>query len=238
MMFNLPGKYKAGKKLPIKDFTPKELKPDVRKKIRDNVKSVILSYQIMGEDIPSLVNDEYNCQVIQYYDIELADMKKVTFIANMYQEIIKSPCVLRLYDNSNEIYSFALKRLNQNDRTQVVVTDKVLTVFYPSVLPSSDKNTLLKELAYDHIINKDNKVTFYFEMYLRAYILTNDKVYAKAKAFLGKPIWYSISKQKEVYTLLCEIACNKEKVQKSISNNEKMKLNQEIRQAISELDKI
>lgn len=238
MMFNLPEKYKVGKKLPIKDFIPKELKPDVRKKIRDNVKSVILSYQIMGEDIPSLVNDEYNCQVIQYYDIELADMKKVTFIANVYQEIIKSSCVLRLYDNSNEIYSFALKRLNQNDRTQVVVTDKVLTVFYPSVLPSSDKNTLLKELAYDHIINKDNKVTFYFEMYLRAYILINDKVYAKAKTFLSKPIWYSINKQEEVYTLLCAVACNKEKVQKSISNSEKMKLNQEIRQAISELDKI
>ena len=238
MMFNLPEKYKVDKKLPMKDFIPKELKPDVKKKIRDNVKGVILSYQIMGEDIPSLVNDEYNCQVIQYYDIDLADMKKVTFIANVYQEIIKSPCVLRLYDNSNEIYSFALKRLNQNDRTQVVVTDKVLTAVYPTILPSSDKNTLLKELVYDHIKNKDNKVTFYFEMYLRAYILINDKVYAKTKTFLGKPIWYSISKQKEVYTLLCEIACNKEKVQKSISNNEKMKLNQEIRQAISELDKI
>jgi len=238
MMFNLPEKYKVGKKLPMKDFIPKELKPDVRRKIRDNVKSVILSYQIMGEDIPSLVNDEYNCQVIQYYDIDLADMKKVTFIANMYQEIIKSPCVLRLYDNSDEIYSFALKRLNQNDRTQIVVTDKLLTASYPTILPSSDKNTLLKEIAYDHIINKDNKVTFYFEMYLRAYILINDKVYAKAKTFLSKPIWYSINKQKEVYTLLCAVASNKEKVQKSISNNEKMKFNQEIRQAISELDKI
>ncbi len=237
-MFNLPEKYKVGKKLPMKDFIPKELKPDVRRKIRDNVKSVILSYQIMGEDIPSLVNDEYNCQVIQYYDIDLADMKKVTFIANMYQEIIKSPCVLRLYDNSDEIYSFALKRLNQNDRTQIVVTDKLLTASYPTILPSSDKNTLLKEIAYDHIINKDNKVTFYFEMYLRAYILINDKVYAKAKTFLSKPIWYSINKQKEVYTLLCAVASNKEKVQKSISNNEKMKFNQEIRQAISELDKI
>ena len=238
MMFNLPEKYKVDKKLPMKDFIPKEFKPDVKKKIRGNVKSVILSYQIMGEDIPSLVNEEYNCQVIQYYDIELADMKKATFISSMYQEIIKSPCVLRLYDNSNEIYSFALKRLNQNDRTQVVVTDKVLTVFYSSVLPSSDKNTLLKELAYDHIKNKDNKITFYFEMYLRAYILTNDKVYAKAKTFLSKPIWYSINKQKEVYTYLCAVASNKEKVQKSISNSEKMKLNQEIRQAISELDKI
>ncbi|PKM75637.1 MAG: DUF4391 domain-containing protein [Firmicutes bacterium HGW-Firmicutes-17] len=238
MMFNLPDKYKVGKKIPMKDFIPKEFKPDIKKKIKDSVKSVKLSYQIMGEDIPSLVNEEYNCQVIQFYDFELADIKKATFIANLYQEIIKSPCVLRLHDNSNEAYSFALKRLNQNDRTQVVVTDKVVTALYPIVLPSSDKNTLLRELAYDNIKNKDDKASFYFEMYLRAYVLTNDKVYANAKSFLSKPIWYSMSKLKEVYDLLCAVASSKEKVQKSVTNSEKMQLNQEIRKLITKLDKI
>ncbi|WP_104410677.1 DUF4391 domain-containing protein [Clostridium algidicarnis] len=238
MMFNLPEKYKVGKKIPMKDFIPKEFKPDAKKKIKESVKSVILSYQIMGEDIPSLVNEEYNFQVIQFYNLELADIKRAAFIANLYQEIIKSPCVIRLHDSSNETYSFALKRLNQNDSTQIVVTDKVLTAVYPIVLPSTDKNNLLRELAYGNVKNNDNKGSFYFELYLRAYILTNDKVYAGAKSFLSKPIWYSLSKQKEVYALLCNLASNKEKVQKAVSNSEKMKLNQEIRQAISELDKI
>lgn len=237
-MFNLPDKYKVGKKIPMKDFIPKEFKPDVKKKIKESVKSVTLSYQIMGEDIPSLVNEEYNFQVIQFYDFELADIKRAAFIANLYQEIIKSPCVLRLHDSSNEAYSLALKRLNQNDSTQIVVTDKVVTAFYPTRLPSSDKNTLLRELAYGNIKNNDNKGSFYFEIYLRTYILTNDKVYAGAKSFLSKPIWYSLSKQKEVYTLLCAVESTKEKVQKAVSNSEKMKLNQEIRQAICELDKI
>ncbi len=237
-MFNLPEKYKVGKKIPMKDLIPKEFKPNVKKKIKESVKGVTLSYQIMGEDIPSLVNDEYNFQVIQFYDFELTDIKKAAFIANLYQEIIKSACVLRLHDSSNEAYSFALKRLNQNDNTQIVVTDKVVTALYPTALPSSDKNTLLRELAYDNIKNHDNKGAFYFEIFLRAYILTNDKVYAGAKSFLSKPIWYSMSKLKEVYPLLCNLASNKEKVQKAVSNSEKMKLNQEIRQAISELDKI
>lgn len=238
MMFNLPEKYKVGKKIPMKDFIPKEFKPDVKKKIKESVKNITLSYQIMGEDIPSLVNEEYNFQVIQFYDFELVDIKRTTFIANLYQEIVKSPCVLRLHDNSNEAYSFALKRLNQNDNTQIVVTDKVITAVYPTGLPSSDKNTLLRELAYGNIKNNDNKGSFYFEIYLRAYILTNDKVYAGAKSFLSKPIWYSLSKQKEVYNLLCSLASDKEKVQKAVSNSEKMKHNQEIRQVICELDKI
>lgn len=237
-MFNLPEKYKVGKKIPMKDLIPKEFKPALKKKIKESVKGVTLSYQIVGEDITSLVNEEYNFQVIQFYDFELTDIKKAAFIANLYQEIIKSPCVLRLHDNSNEAYSFALKRLNQNDRTQVVVTDKVVTSLYSAALPSSDKNTLLRELAYGNIKNHDNKGSFYFEIYLRAYILTNDKVYAGAKSFLSKPIWYSLSKQKEVYALLSAVASNKEKVQKAVTNSEKMKLNQEIRQTICELDKI
>ena len=54
----------------MKDLIPKEFKPDVKKKIKESVKGVTLSYQIMGEDIPSLVNDEYNFQVIQFYDFE------------------------------------------------------------------------------------------------------------------------------------------------------------------------
>ena len=34
-MFNLPEKYKVGKKIPMKDLIPKELKPDVKKKIKE-----------------------------------------------------------------------------------------------------------------------------------------------------------------------------------------------------------
>ena len=97
---------------------------------------------------------------------------------------------------------------------------------------------VFRELAYGNIKNHDNKGLFYFEMYLRAYILTNDKVYAGAKSFLSKPIWYSMSKLKEVYALLCAVANYKEKVQRAVSNSDKMKLNQEIRQVICELDKI
>lgn len=237
-MFKLPDKYKVGKKVPMKSLIPKDLKPDTRKKIREYVKGVNLSYQIMGEDIPSLVNDEYNFQVIQFYDFQLDDIKRASFIANIYQEIIKSPCILRLYDNNKEVYSLGLKRLNQMDSAEIVVTDKIITEPYSMALPSHNRSNLLKELAYDNIKNRDNKVSFYFEMYLRAYILMNDKVYVGAEGFLDKPIWYSIGKSKEVYDLLRTVEIKKDKVQREISNSEKMKLNQEIRQAISQLDKM
>lgn len=61
------------------------LSSNIRKNIKNNVKKVVLTYQIYGEEIPSLINDIYNCQLIQFYDFELENIKK----QNIYLKFIK-----------------------------------------------------------------------------------------------------------------------------------------------------
>ena len=56
-MMNIPEKYILNKKIPIKEFIPMILSSNIRKNIKDNVKKVVLTYQIYGEEIPSLIND-------------------------------------------------------------------------------------------------------------------------------------------------------------------------------------
>ena len=68
-MFNIPERYEVGVKLALKDFVPKDLKPVDKKRIRDAIKEVKLSYQIAGEEIPSVIDDNYRCQVVQFYDM-------------------------------------------------------------------------------------------------------------------------------------------------------------------------
>jgi hypothetical protein len=51
-MFNIPDQYKVDKKIPLKDLTPKELKPNERRKIKSILKKAVLKYQIVGEEIP------------------------------------------------------------------------------------------------------------------------------------------------------------------------------------------
>ena len=238
-MLNLDDKYKVGKKFPMKDFIPKDLKSADKKKIKDNVKSCTLTYQIIGEEIPSVINNENNVQAIQFYDFELVDIKKATFVANIYQNLIKSPCVLRLHDNSKEIYSFALKRLSQTDSTQIVVTDTLVTNDFFTTIPSSDKKELENLLTLDNIISKQNKVTTYLEMYVKAYILTNDKVYAGSKNFLErKDIWYSESKVREIYADLRKLVLLKLSLAKANGNVEKMKINKQIKSLIEKLKDI
>ena len=45
-MFNLPDRYKTDVKVALKDFIPKDLKPNDKKRIKDAVKEVRLVYQI------------------------------------------------------------------------------------------------------------------------------------------------------------------------------------------------
>lgn len=152
--------------------------------------------------------------------------------------MIKAPCVIRLYDNKNEVYSFAIKRLNQNDKTEIVITDKFLSKIFSLIIPSIEKRNFLKELSYKNIKNNTDKLCFYIELYLKSYIIKNEKLYINIKSFLNKPIWYDKNKMLEVYYLLYELSKNKENIEKVNTNSEKIKFNQNIRDLISKLDKI
>ena len=96
MMFDIPEQYKVQVKIALKDFMPKDLKLEKKKRIKESIKDVCLAYQIAGEQIPSVMNNEYRCQVIQIYEIEVRNIKEASFIASTYQSLIKSLCVLKI----------------------------------------------------------------------------------------------------------------------------------------------
>jgi hypothetical protein len=235
---NIPEKYILNKKIPIKEFIPMILSSNIRKNIKDNVKKVVLTYQIYGEEIPSLINDIYNCQLIQFFDFELENIKKAKYISEIYQRVIKSPCVLRIYDNNKEIYSFALKRLNQNDKNEIVVSDEFLTEEFETYLPSFSKRELENIISFEKILNKTNKLNFYFEIYTKIFILKYQKLYQKSKELLEKSIWYDESKSKMIYELFKNMVNLREKIEKTNLISERVKCNQEIKEILKKMEEI
>ena len=221
----------------MKNLILKEFKPDEKKKIKEYVKSVTLKYVINDEEIQSVEDDRYIFKVIQYFDFEISDIKKAGFLANLYQEAVKSPCVLRFYDNSKEVYSLALKRLNQNDRNEIVVTDTVMTEIFDLSMSSSAKREVEGALDCPKILNRTNKVNFYSEMFIRNYILKNQKYYQKSRNILESLIWYDRNKMINVFENFKNLVMYKEKIKSTIRNSEKVEINKKIREIISELDK-
>ena len=58
-MFNIPDRYRVDVNVALKDFIPKDLKPNDKKRIKNTVRSVTLGYQIAREEIPSVIDVEY-----------------------------------------------------------------------------------------------------------------------------------------------------------------------------------
>lgn len=235
-MFNLPEHYRTDVKLALKDFIPKDIKPEDKKRIKDAVKEVRLMYQIAGEEIPSVINDEYRCQAIQFYDMELQNIKDAAYLASMYQNLIKSLCVIRMHDTQDELYSLAVKRLNQTDENQIVLEYSLLTEKYPVGLPDSGRNCLLKYLDYMQIKNKTNKVNLYKEWYYKTYMLMNEKAYASTEGILDGNSWYDSNRMELMYTYYKKLVDTRGMLKKAVSNAERMNLNKKIKKAIQILD--
>ena len=90
-----------------------------KKRFETAVKDIRLTYQIEGFDIPNLVNEDYNCQVIMFLRITLTELKQAPYVASIVQKYISPLCVIEFTDGVEEQYSFADKRLNKQDKKSI-----------------------------------------------------------------------------------------------------------------------
>lgn len=236
-MFELPEKYKTDVEINLKDFIPKTLKVNDRKRIRNTIKSVKLEYQITGEEIPSVNNADYRCQVIQFYDIEIENIRDASYLVNIYQNIIKPLCVIHLYDTKDEIYSFAIKRLNQNDDMQIIIEENLITDKFMLGVPDSSRDRLLTYMEYIGIKNKTDKLQLYKEWFYKAYMVVNKNAYDDTERLLNANYWYDVGRTTEICKRYMELVAARGKLKRAITNKEKMEINKEIKQDIKKLDR-
>lgn len=235
-MFNLPDIYRVDVKVAIKDFIPKDLKPNDKKRIKDAVKSVKLEYQIAGEEIPSVINENYRCQVIQFYDIEVENIKDANFLASVYQNLIKPFCVLHMHDMKDEVYSFAIKRLSLIEDMQIVIEDSLITHAFMLNVPDSSRERFLSYVDFTQTKNKQDKISMYKEWFYKAYMLQNEKAYANVNVVLDGNFWYDSGRTTQIVLKYMELVKQRESLKKAVTNAERMKVNKSIKTVIAGLD--
>lgn len=235
-MFDIPDTYRVDVKVALKDFIPKDLKLNDKKRIKDAVKSVRLDYQIAGEEIPSVNNEEYRCQVIQFYDIEVANIKDANFLASTYQNLIKPLCVIHMHDTKDEVYSMAVKRLSQTDDMQIVVEQTLLTDKYMLGIPDSNRDRFMAYMNYSTVKNKINKVQLYKEWFYKAYMVVNEKAYIHTDKLLDGNTWYDSDRTARICQKYVELVTSRGKLKTAVTNAERMKINKKIKIEIQALD--
>ena len=131
-MLSLPDKYKKDSSIPKNVFVKgAELAGADKKRFETSVESIHLKYQIEGFDIPNLVNDEYNCQVIMFIAIHIKELKQASFIAKIVQKCLPTLCVIEFTDGTDEVYSFADKRLNKLNEKEIVIENEYISTKLP-----------------------------------------------------------------------------------------------------------
>lgn len=235
-MFGLPDKYKVNEKIDIRNFIPKASSKFEKERLKSIFISAKLSHQIIGEEIPSIINEKYNCSSIMLFEIQVKSIKDSACVSKGIQEMVKAPCIIRFYDDQFECYSFAHKRLNQNDNSKILILDMLLT--NPSSIDFPDKTIQLFKnyLDYKNLKTKTNKLCLYLEVMIKAYIISNITLYKGMITLLDSNVWYNTDDVIGLFEILKKLEILKEELSNSILPGEKTKRNIEIKKLIQKLE--
>lgn len=219
--------YKVNKKYPKKLFLEnKEIDAKSRSKIKKHVIAVELSHQIMNEEITSIDNDEYKYKVIQYLLVELDDIKNAKEIGEIFQNAFKSPLIIKINDNRGYFaYSLALKRINKINSNEIVIDDIFITDKYDDIINVDMINLFSRYLNMDNLLNKSNKLSLYYEIYLKAFIIENRKNISSYKDLLTYNFYYDLEKMKNIHKCIKEIIEINLSLIKSLTIKDKLELN-------------
>lgn len=231
-MFNIDEKYIVNKSFKPSDFIHKNLARNDKKRLKEVIKSAILKYQIKGEEIPSLINETCNYQVIMFFEIELNNVKNATFVNKILQkDVIKAPCVFKFYDVASFCYAFANKRLSLQEENEIVLDDVVISNFKPNTIKFDDR------LDFKNIKNKTNKKSFYTEMMIKTFIVSNLKLTQGLESVFDISLWYDEHKKTDFFNKLKELAKLQELQAKTSIAKDKVEINSKMKVLIEEIKK-
>ncbi len=223
-MFNIPQKYRTQTTVDTKQFVSRDMKKPDKDRIKENLLSVTLVWQIAGEEIPSHIDSIYKCSVIMGLDCKLKNIKDAAFFAELVHLLVKEPCVIRFFDRESEVYSFAHKRLNLTDNTQVVILDRVETPPCSLSFPDKTADKLKEHLDFEYLKCKKDKLSLYLEATVKAFIISNMNLYSGMENLMESKAWYNQSEFIALFEKLKELARLNKELEATKLPGEKVKL--------------
>jgi hypothetical protein len=236
-MFGLPDKYIVDREIEPKLLIPKSVLKAEKERLQNSIKSAKISHQIIGEEISSVFNDKYACSCIMYFEVQLKSVQDSVNIASAMQKMIKEHCIIRFYDHFKESYSFAHKRLNQNDKNKISVIDFFITKPFSISFPEKTAELLFDHLDFGKLISKTNKLNLYLETMIKAYIICHSKLSIGIITLLDSKVWYNIDDMLALFTDVKILTELKDSIQKEILPGKKAEINIEINKQIQRIIK-
>lgn len=236
-MLSLPEKYKKNAPITKVTFVRRaSLAGAEKKRFETSVEEIRLMYQIEGFDIPNLVNDDYNCQVIMFLRIRIKDLKQSAFISKIVQRCIAPLCVIEITDGTSVMYSFADKRLNKQNKEEIVIESDCMTDKMPLEYNSDIKTLFSLYIDYETILNRNNKHLYYVEMMTKSFLVFNQSIYTGSLKLLDSQLWYNDEKLMMCLPLLKKLKTLKQSAAKVKTVAERSTFNKQMKEIMKQLD--
>jgi superfamily II DNA or RNA helicase len=182
-------------------------------------------------------DEEYNCQVVLYFDVELNELKYCSFVGEIMQKMIKPPALIRFRDDRGMfVYCLAHKRLNMQNKEDIVVEDVVFSPPASMFLPDETGRLMAEYIEYENVKNKTNKLTFYYEMLTKMILISSMNLWSGARPALDSNVYYDIDKSMYMVELLKKLKQLERKLKSEVTISEKAKINGEIKAIIVALN--
>ncbi|MEG1738547.1 MAG: DUF4391 domain-containing protein [Odoribacter sp.] len=133
-----------------------------REVISDRIEEMRLKYVLNPHTYPLEVikNSDEQYDLILFAEIWLKEIRPTERISRLLQQAIPSALVL-IFRYEDEIqFSTALKRLNQNDRTAIVITEYHTGNWMSLRSLTNDQQHFLKSISLDYLPALDYKQTY------------------------------------------------------------------------------
>lgn len=238
-MLGLPKNYEQRKRFNKKLFISKDESLNIKKKIKDSLLKISLVGQVQGNNIPSLVNENFNASVIMFLEVEVDNIKNAKFLNEILQELLKAFAIIKFYDyRGNNVYGFGYKRLSKNDKSEIVLESSFVSEVFIEELFDETLELFEEYIDFSNIKNTNNKLYLYEEIMVKAYVISNKNLWGKWRNILESNIWYNHSKINEIFKLLREVKDIKDKQKKIKNINETIGQNKELIRIYSDMERM
>ena len=143
--------------------------------------------------------------------------------------------VIRFYDNTGVVFSFADKRVSKKDDKEILLQESVVTLPRPIQTPRESECLLGRVLDFDTILNTVHKWGFYVEAMTKAFIATHSNLYSRMTEFLDTPLWYNSDDILDLLKKMIELKSLNLHKKKAVQIKDKVKLNSQIKNIMDEL---
>lgn len=162
-LLQIPNKARLLQKMSKKTFYDyAELNRKEKKAFIDEIENVHILAQLRPPypPVPPVQNDMYNISDILVLMVRLKQRGRETAVAEIIHEAIPYPLFIIMEYQGETCFSTALKRLNQNDPTAVVLEEIHITPWFDIEFPDSNFRAFLDRIGIKTLPYKD-LLTFY-----------------------------------------------------------------------------